>query len=107
MQPIQELDIYSSKNKKISAHIKKSKPSGFIPEATGLNNDIYREIGGPLDNAEDAFKAIIEYSIKIIEGNGDNLNRINNPCNTEFLDIEHQQKIVDNMSLKLTIEVNQ
>jgi hypothetical protein len=113
MIPIQEVDVYSDNGIKISAHVVVPNPQDAISGAEAVVYDptfntlycAYQAMGQHTD-PQAAFKAIIEFSKKYIEKSGGKVSRINNPCNTEFVDTQAQQQVVDTLSLGLTIEVN-
>jgi len=113
MIPIQEVDIYSDNGIKISAHVVVPNPNNPISGAEAVVYDptfntlysAYQTIGQHTD-PKSAFKAIIEFSKKYIEKSGGKVDRVNNPCNTEFVNSTDQQTIVDTLSLNLTVEVN-
>lgn len=113
MIPIQEVDVYSDNGIKISAHVVVPNPQDAISGAEAVVYDptfntlysAYQTIGQHADPLA-AFKAIIEFSKKYIEKSGGKVSRINNPCNTEFVDAQAQQNMVNTLSLGLTVEVN-
>ena len=113
MIPIQEVDIYSDNGIKISAHVVVPNPQNAISGAEAVIydptfNDLYSAYHtmGQHTDPQAAFKAIIEFSKKYIEKSNGKVTRINNPCNTEFVDSQAQQDVVDTLSLGLTVEVN-
>lgn len=99
MIPIQEVDVYSDNGIKISAHVVVPNPQDAISGAEEVVYDptfntlysAYQTIWQHAD-PQAAFKAIIEFSKKYIEKSGGKLSRINNPCNTGFVDAQAQQK---------------
>lgn len=114
MIPIQEVDVYSDNGIKISAHVIVPNPQSAISGAEAVVYDpafntlysAYQTIGQHPD-PQAAFKAIVEFSKKYIEKSGGKVSRINNPCNTEFVNVQAQQNIVNTLSLGLTVEVNE
>lgn len=113
MIPIQEIDVYSDNGIKISAHVVVPEPQNPISGAEVIIYDpswnslysAYHTIGQYAD-PKAACKAIIDFSKKYIEKSGGKVIRINNPCNTEFVNTQDQQNMVNDLSLNLTIEVN-
>jgi len=111
MIPIQEVDIYSDNNIKISAHI--VVPNNSVVGAEVVIYDpsqnelysAYQTVGQYSDSAS-AFGAIVQFSAKYIAASGGNIKRINNPYNTEFIDLSNQQSIVGKQSINISVEVN-
>ncbi|HDI3247707.1 hypothetical protein [Vibrio cholerae] len=111
MIPIQEIDIYSDNNIKISAHIivqNSSQVSAEISIYDPLHNNLYSAYQpiGQFTSASDAFDAILTTSDKYITKSSGTIVKINNPCNTEFLDKVAQQSIVASKSITVNVEVN-
>lgn len=111
MIPIQEIDIYSDNKIKISAHV--VVPSQMtasaeisIYDASHSNQYSPYQTIGQYSTAADAFEAIITASENYFSRSGGVINRIRNPCNTEFVDKIEQQKIVDSKSINVQVEVN-
>lgn len=113
MIPIQEVEIYSDNGIKISAHvivpnlqkaISSSEAVIYDPTLNALYST-YHTIGQHAD-PHAAFKAIIEFSKKYIEKSGGKVTRINNPCNTEFVNARAQQNMINTLSLGVTVEIN-
>ncbi|MFC3282634.1 hypothetical protein [Litchfieldella rifensis] len=112
MIPIQEIDIYSDNGIKTSAHVVVPSPQNTISGVEVVVYDpnwnslysAYQTIGQHAD-PQAACQAIIDFSKKYIEKSGGKVIRINNPCNTEFVDAQDQQNIVNTLSLNLTVEV--
>ena len=111
MIPIQEVDIYSDNKIKISAHV-------VVPNQTTASAEVviydpnYNELYsayqtiGQYSTAKDAYEAIITASQKYISKSGGTIKRINNPCNTEFVNKSEQQSIVNSKSISVQVEVN-
>jgi len=111
MTPIQEVDIYSDNKIKISAHVVVPNSSTASAEAVIYDpnyNDLYSSYQtiGQFANPADAYEAIIKAAQKYISKSGGSINRINNPCNTEFVDQNTQQQILNKLSVSVTVEVN-
>lgn len=58
-------------------------------------------------NAEDAFKNALQWVKKDSEQRCCTINRINNPCDCEFLSQQAQQNVVNCENLNLEVQVNQ
>ena len=111
MIPIQEVHIYSDNDIKLSAHIVVPNENVSTAEMIIYNpsyNELYSAYQsiGQYSNPETAYKAIIEASAKYIKKSNGEIIRINNPCNTEFVDQGKQQSIVNNLSINVTVQVN-
>lgn len=112
MIPIQEVDLYSDNGIKISAHVVVPNHQKAISGAEAVIYDptlnkfysTYHAIGQHSD-PQSAFKAIVDFSKKYIEKSGGRVTRINNPCNTEFVDVNTQKNIVNTFSPSVTVEV--
>lgn len=111
MTLIQEINVYASEKIKFHGRIGCQKDYKFDAEV-----DIYHDSSNPMlstyhaigtfSNAAEAFEEIISYCKGYAEGQDEKINRVNNPCNTEFLELTEQQNIVNKLSLELTVEVN-
>lgn len=112
MIPIQEVDIYSDNNIKISARVivpNKSIAAAEVVIYDQNYNYLYssHQTVGQYGSAKDAYEAIIDTSRKYISKTGGAINRINNPCNTEFVTKQEQQIIIDSKSIaNVQVEVN-
>ncbi|WP_339021826.1 hypothetical protein [Aeromonas salmonicida] len=111
MIPFQEIDIYSDNKAIIKAHVvvtsqMTASAEISIYDASQSNQCSPYQTIGQYSTAADAFEAIITASEKYFSRSGDVINRINNPCNTEFLDKAEQQKIVDFKYINVQVEVN-
>ncbi|MEA3644223.1 MAG: hypothetical protein VBE63_30505 [Lamprobacter sp.] len=113
MIPIQEIDVYSNKGIKISAHLVVPSVGNNLSAAEVLVYDpvcniLYSDYQklGQYEDPQTAFKSIIDFSKKYIEQSGGSVIRINNPNNTEFVDAQLQQKLVSALIPGLTVEVN-
>ncbi|HAT1514754.1 TPA: hypothetical protein I8W54_003125 [Morganella morganii] len=112
MIPIQEIDIYSDNNIKISAHIivpNKSMMSAEFVIYDPNYNDLYSSYQtiGQYNSAQKAYEAIIDASQTYISKSGGTITRINNPCNTEFVSQQDQQIIINSKSIaNVQVEVN-
>ncbi|TMP58262.1 hypothetical protein [Pseudoalteromonas sp. S1612] len=111
MIPIQEVDIYSDNNIKISAHVIVPNTDMAAAEAIIYDpnyNELYSayQTIGQYPTAIAAFEAIVLASNKYIAKSGGNITRINNPCNTEFVNEVEQQNIISSHSIDVSIEVN-
>lgn len=110
--PIQEVDIYSDNKIKISAHVvvpNQSKAAAEVVIYDPNYNDLYSSYQtiGQYNSAKEAYEAIIDASQKYISKSGGLINRINNPCNTEFVTQQEQQNIVNSKSIaSVQVEVN-
>lgn len=112
MIPIQEVDIYSDNNIKISAHVIAPNQSIAAAEVVIYDQNYnylyssYQTIG-QYGSVKEAYEAIIDASQKYISKSGGTINRINNPCNTEFVTKQEQQIIIDSKSIaNVQVEVN-
>lgn len=112
MIPIQDVDIYSDNNIKISARVivpNKSIATAEVVIYDQNYNDLYssHQVIGQYGSAQEAYEAIIEASQKYISKSGGTINRINNPCNTEFVTKQEQQIIINSKSVaNVQVEVN-
>ncbi|EJD6083724.1 hypothetical protein M0L39_RS18270 [Providencia rettgeri] len=112
MIPIQEVDIYSDNNIKISAHIVVPNQSIAAAEIVIYDqnyNPFYSTYCplGQYSSAKEAYEAIIDASQKYMSKSGGTINRINNRCNTEFVTKKEQQTIIDSKSIaNVQVEVN-
>ena len=111
MIPIQEIDIYSDNDIKISARIVVPNDKVCVAEVIiydPSHNELYGayQTIGQYSDPESAYKSIIKFGDKYIKKSHGNINRINNPCNTEFVGRSTQQNIVGKQSIGVTVEVN-
>ena len=111
MIAIQEIDIYSDNNIKVSAHIIVPNSNTASAEVIIYDpncNNLYSsyQTVGQFTKPDDAYKAIIIASNKYNVKSGGVINRINNPLNTEFVNKNRQQQIIAELSINVTIEVN-
>ncbi len=111
MIPIQEIEIYTDGEIHFSAHV-------VVPNANNIGSEVtiydpriseiyssYHAIG-QFQDVDSAYEALIDFCKKYSSAASIEINRINNPCNTEFVEKINQQKIVSNSGLKITVEVN-
>ena len=111
MIPIQEVDIYSNNGIKISAHVVVPNTTTASSEAVIYDpnyNSLYSSYQtiGSFTNPDEAYKSIASFAQKYITQSGGSISRINNPCNTEFVNKDTQQQIINDLAINITIEVN-
>lgn len=112
MIPIQEIDFFTDGNIKFSTHI-------IVPNSNSIGAEVIiydprvnticstlHTLGAQQD-LEHAFEKICEFCINYAKGASLTVNRINNPCNTEFIDQTQQQNVVKNILPNITIKVNE
>ena len=103
MEDIQAVNIYLNNDIIIIAEI-------FVPN--GSTTTAEAVIKRPFcwnrhcNSAISAFEAIINKTNQYIAKSGGSIFRINNPCNTQFVSREQQQKIISSKSIDIKIEVN-
>ena len=111
MIPIQEVDIYSNNNIKISAHIIVSNPDSASAELLIYDPKCNKNYSSYIKmdqykNASEVYKAVVDKSQEYIRKSDGIIQRINNPCNTEYINIEEQIKILKSISIDTDILVN-
>jgi len=111
MIPIQEIEIYTSGDIHFSTNI--VVPTNYNIGAEAIIYDpriseIYSSYHavGQYKKVDDAYASIIDFCKKYSSAAGVSINRINNPCNTEFIDQATQQNIVTAAGLSISVEVN-
>ncbi|MCP1649318.1 hypothetical protein [Pseudomonas nitroreducens] len=111
MIPIQEIDVYSNNNIKISAHIIKSSSGDFTAEAVVYDpshNDKYSSYFplGVYCSAVEAFVAVVDSSANYICRAGGAISRIDNPCNAEFVSQPEQQHVINLRFPGIIVQLN-
>lgn len=113
MIPLQEIDIHTDKKVFYKVHL--VAPTGTVPFFTEVL--VYNsELSPPLqsnvafhqqfNSASDAFTHAINWVIDYCSEHEYTVNRINNPCNCEFLPQTEQQHIVEAAGLLLQVQIN-
>ncbi|QDX96293.1 hypothetical protein EGD00_02690 [Pectobacterium carotovorum subsp. carotovorum] len=113
MIPIQEVDIHTDKKVFYKLHL--VAPTGAAPFSTEVL--VYDSEFNPPFISRVTFhhqfqdsKAAFAHGLSWVEGyskkHGYTVNRINNPCNCEFLSQADQQQSVQSVGLKIWVQVN-
>ncbi len=111
MVPIQEIDIYTNNDIKFSAHIIVPHDSPVGAEVITYDPAInkfyssYQSVG-KFKTSLEAFEEILLVCNKYASTNNGIINRLNNPCNTEFISKEQQDDILSSQNLSITADVN-
>jgi len=113
MNYLQEVYVYASNNVQFTCHIISANSASpfraesltFDPQINTICSSLH-PIGNQFKTAQDAYKEIIEYCIKYATTNKLQISKIDNPCNTPFINKADQQSIVSQNSLSLTVLVN-
>ncbi len=113
MIPLQEIDIHTDKKVFYKVHL--VAPTGAAPFFTEVL--VYDSEFSPpfqpnvafhqqFNSASDAFTHAINWVISYCSKHEYAINRINNPCNCEFLPQAEQQRIVKAAGLLLQVQMN-
>lgn len=113
MIPLQEVDIHTDKNVFYKLHL--IAPTGAAPFSVEVlvydsefspsfqsNVSFHQQFNDASDAFEHGLNWVQGYSAK----HGYTVNRINNPCNCEFLQKPDQQSKVRSVGLSVQVEVN-
>lgn len=113
MIPLQEVDIHTDKKVFYKVHL--VAPTGAAPFFTEVlvydsefvppfqsNVSFHQQF----NTANDAFTHSLNWVKGYSAKHGYTINRINNPCNCEFLSQQNQQGIVNAVGITLQVQVN-
>ena len=113
MIPLQEVDVHTDKKVFYKVHL--LAPNGVAPFFTEIL--VYDSDFDPpfqsnvsfhqqFNNASDAFNHALNWVNGYSAKHGYTINRVNNPCNCEFLSQQDQQVIVQSAGFKIQVQVN-
>jgi hypothetical protein len=110
---LQEIHVYASNSIQFTCHIISSNNTApFSAESLTFDpriNSVYSSlhpIGNQFTSAQDTYEEIIKYCVNYSSALNLTISKIDNPCNTPFIDKADQQTIVSNNSLNITVLVN-
>lgn len=113
MIPLQEIDIHTDKNVFYKIHlIHPYNASFYAAEILVYDAELDPPYHSTVNLTQQfqepgvSFNSAIRWISNYSEAHGYTINRIDNPCNTEFLSRADQQNFVNDLGLQITVQEN-